>query len=73
MTSTKCYKFKSTVGYVSSSSLYPKYSTDSSIVLCMVLMRVSGRCTVLMVLLTSTEQCVVYCSTGTMYDTHGKY
>ena len=40
------------VVYVSSRSLYPRYSTDSSIVLCMVRMGVSIQCKVLMVLLT---------------------
>ena len=43
---------RGSVRYIPSSSLYPRYSTYSCTVLCMVLMRVSGRCTVLMALLT---------------------
>ena len=54
---TKCdlmldIRSRGSVRYMPSSSLYPRYSTDSSIVLCMVLMRVSVQCKVLMVLLT---------------------
>ena len=41
-----------------SSSLYHWYSTNSSTILCMVLMRVSGRCTVLMALLTRSYKTV---------------
>ena len=48
------------VGYVPSSSLYPRYSTHSCNILCMVLMRVSGRCTVLMVLLMRAQNNVQY-------------
>ena len=40
--------------------LYENSSSDSSTVLCMVLMRVSGRCTVLMVLLTRSHKTVQY-------------
>ena len=46
---------RGSVRYIPSSSLYPRYSTYSCTVLCMVLMRVSGYCTVLMVLLTRTH------------------
>ena len=44
---TKCdfkldIRLRGSVGYLSGSSLYPRYSTDSIIVLCMVLTGVSG-------------------------------
>ena len=51
---------RGSVGYVPSSSLHPRYSTHSCTALCIVLMRVSGRCTVLMILLTRTLNHVEY-------------
>ena len=47
-------------GYVPISSSYSRYSTHSSTVLHMVLMRVSGRCAVLMALLTRAHKTVQY-------------
>ena len=51
---------RGSVGYVPSSILYLRYSTHSDTILGMVLMRVSGCCTVLMVLLTRAQNNVSY-------------
>ena len=48
------------VEYIPISILYPRYSAHISTVMCMVLRRVSGRCAVLMALLTRAHKTVQY-------------